>query len=252
MGNSRDDSSNTPLREDAQTAGGPGAGVVDIHRYLDHALLQPEMSRLEAIEAIRVGIDHKVRTVCVRPCDIELAADMCRGTETGVSCVLAFPHGSTMGEVKAEEARRYIAAGADEIDMVLNIGLVRSAMWEEVVADIRAVTDIAKPSGVPVKVIFETACLVEDEIARCVECSVEAGADFVKTSTGFASEGATVEKVRVMLETARGRVKVKPSGGIRDRARAEMFIRMGAVRIGNGWASTRAICEGHGESQSHY
>jgi deoxyribose-phosphate aldolase len=226
--------------------------IPDINRYLDHAVLKPELSRREAIAAIRLGIDYAVRTVCVRPCDIELAAEMCQGTETEVSCVLAFPHGCTSSPVKADEARRYVEAGAQEIDMVANFGFVRSAMWDEVTADIRAVTDVAGPAGVLVKVIFETAYLTLDEIKRTVECAIEAGADFVKTSTGFAGEGATAEKVQAMLDAAQGRIKVKPSGGIRDRTRAEMFIKMGAMRIGNGYTSTRAICEGVGQVAADY
>ncbi len=97
--------------------------VQNINRYLDHAVLQPELSRDAAIAAIQLGIDYQVRTVCVRPCDIELAAAMCRGTESEVSCVLAFPHGCTSSLVKSDEAKRYIAAGTNEIDMVVNFGL---------------------------------------------------------------------------------------------------------------------------------
>lgn len=226
--------------------------VSNINRYLDHAVLKPEMTREAAVDAIRLGLDYDVRTVCVRPCDIELAAEMCAGTDTEVSCVLAFPHGCTSSLVKADEAARYIAAGTNEIDMVVNFGFVRSGMWDEVVADIRAVTQVAKPSGVLVKVIFETAYLTLDQIARTTECAIEAGADFVKTSTGFGGKGATVEGVQAMLEAARGRIKVKPSGGIRDRARAEMFIAMGAQRIGNGYTSTPIICQGSGESSEAY
>jgi deoxyribose-phosphate aldolase len=226
--------------------------VQDINRYLDHAVLKPELSRQDAIEAIQLGINYKVRTVCVRPCDIELAVKMCRGTDSEVSCVLSFPHGCTCSAVKADEARHYIEAGTNEIDMVVNFGFVRSAMWDDVVADIRAVTDVAKPAGILVKVIFETAYLTLDEIARTVECAVEAGADFVKTSTGFANEGATEEKVRAMLVAARGRIAVKASGGIRDRARAELFVKMGAKRLGNGYTSTVAICEGTGKSSDQY
>jgi deoxyribose-phosphate aldolase len=218
--------------------------VQDIHRYLDHAVLKPELARREAVEAIQLGIDYKVRTVCVRPCDIELAVEMCRGTESEVSCVLAFPHGCTSSLVKGDEARRYVAAGAQEIDMVVNFGFVRSGMWDEVVADIRAVTGVAKPAGVLVKVIFETSYLTLDQIKRTTACAIEAGADFVKTSTGFGGEGATVEKVQAMLDAAQGRIKVKPSGGIRDRAKAEMFVEMGAKRIGNGYTSTPKICDG--------
>lgn len=218
--------------------------VQDIHRYLDHAVLKPEMTRQEAIDAIQLGLDYHVRTVCVRPCDIELAVEMCQGTDTEVSTVLAFPHGCVPSRVKAEEARAYIAAGANEIDMVVNFGFVRSAMWEEVINDIRAVTDVAHPAGVLVKVIFETAYLSLEEIARTTRCAIEARADFVKTSTGFGGEGATVEQVQTMLDAGQGQIKVKPSGGIRDRARAEMFIEMGALRIGNGYSSTPAICAG--------
>jgi len=226
--------------------------VKDINRYLDHAVLKPEMTRQEAIEAIQLGIDYKVRTVCVRPCDIELAVAMCKGTETEVSCTLAFPHGCTSSAVKAEEAKLYIAAGVHEIDMVVNFGFVRSRMWEAVVADIRAVTDVARPAGIPIKVIFETSYLTIEEIKRTTECAIEAGADFVKTSTGFAGAGATVEGVQAMLETAQGRIKVKASGGIRNRQQAEMFVEMGVMRLGNGYSSTKVICEGEGQSASTY
>lgn len=224
--------------------------ISDINRYLDHAVLKPELTREESTSAIQLGIDYKVRTVCVRPCDIELAASMCKGSDTEVSCVLAFPHGCTSSAVKAKEAEAYIAAGTNEIDMVVNFGFVRSAMWDDVVADIRAVTDVATPAGILVKVIFETAYLTVDEIRRTTECAIAANAGFVKTSTGFASEGATEEAVRTMVETAAGRIAVKPSGGIRDRERAELFIGLGAKRIGNGYTSTEAICSGSGSSSS--
>jgi deoxyribose-phosphate aldolase len=218
--------------------------IENINRYLDHAVLKPELTREETIEAIQLGIDYKVRTVCVRPCDIELAVRMCAGSETEVSCVLSFPHGCGMSEAKADEAKRYIAAGTNEIDMVSNYGFVRSGMWDEVTADIKAVTEVAKPKDVLVKVIFETSFLTLDQVKKTTECAIAGGADFVKTSTGFADGGATEEAVQMMLDTAAGRVKVKPSGGIRDRARAVMFVEMGAMRIGNGYTSTKAICDG--------
>ena len=226
--------------------------VHDINRYLDHAILKPEMTRAEVVDAIELGLRYAVYTVCVRPCDIAIAAEMCAGSTTGVSCVLAFPHGDTLSAVKSDEARRYIDAGANEIDMVVNYGYIRSGLWDEVTADIAAVTGVARPAGVPVKVIFETAQLSIDEIRRGTECAIGAGADFVKTSTGFGGDGATEEGVRAMLETAAGRIKVKPSGGIRDRARAEMFIAMGAHRIGNGYSSTAAICGESGAAGDGY
>ena len=215
-----------------------------LNRYLDHAVLKPEMTRDEAVAAIELGIEYKVRTVCVRPCDIELAAGMCRGTETEVSCVLSFPHGTNPSSVKAEEARQYIAMGTDEIDMVANYGYIRSGLWDLVEADIRAVSAVTKPAGIPLKVIFETSQLTQEEIRRTTEICIKAQADFVKTSTGFYGEGATEEGVRTMVETAAGRIKVKPSGGIRTKEQAQKFVDMGVHRLGNGYSSTKAICEG--------
>ena len=215
-----------------------------IARYLDHAVLKPEFTREEAIREIQVGIDYEVRTVCVRPCDIELANDMCKGTETEVCCVLGFPHGCALSESKADEARRYVNLGVSEIDMVVNYGFVRSQMWSEVQLDIRAVTSIAKKEGVLVKVIFETSALGVEEIKKATEIAISAEADFVKTSTGFASGGATDEAVLAMLEAAQGRIQVKPSGGIRDLARAVTLLKMGATRLGVGSTTTPVICGG--------
>jgi len=214
------------------------------NRYLDHAVLVPQMSRNEAEEWIRSGIQYNVKTVCVRPCDIDLALSLCKGTETGVSCVLGFPHGCVCTESKVAEATLYCKKGVAEIDMVANYGWVRSGLWDEVRADIKAVVDVAHPSGVLVKVIFETAQLTLDEVAKATKISIEASADFVKTSTGFNGEGAKEEVVELMLKTAKGRIKVKPSGGIRDAARAQMFVEMGVDRLGVNGSSTPAICDG--------
>lgn len=217
-------------------------GTKNIERYLDHAVLKPEMTRDEAIEQMRIGVDHNVRTICVRPADIPLALELCRGTETEVSCVLAFPHGAALSASKADEAKRYVELGVAEIDMVVNYGFIRSGLWNELEVDIRAVTDVARPAGTRVKTIFETAALTLDQVARATETAIAAQADFVKTSTGFGEAGATEEAVRAMLDTAAGRIGVKPSGGIRDRERAEMFVAMGATRLGVGSTSTPAIC----------
>lgn len=216
--------------------------IKNINRFLDHAVLKPEITYEEALVEIHIGLEYKVRTICVRPADIPLAVEQCRGTETEVSCVLAFPHGSALSSSKSDEAKRYIEMGVAEIDMVVNYGLIRSRMWQELEMDIRAVTDIAKPAGVKVKTIFETAKLSLDEVARATEVSIVAEADFVKTSTGFGGEGATEDVIQTMLDTAAGRIEVKPSGGIRDRSRAEMFIKMGATRLGVGSSSTPIIC----------
>ncbi len=215
-----------------------------INRYLDAAILKPELTREEAIAAIEESVKWKTKTVCVRPCDIALAKSMCAGTETGVSCVLAFPHGCTTTSVKAFEAKEYVALGVDEIDMVANYGMIRSAQWEYVEADIRAVAEVCRAAKVPLKVIFETCHLTPGEIAKTTEICVAAGADFVKTSTGFSSGGATEDAVRVMLDTARGRIKVKPSGGIRTREQAIRYVEMGAHRLGTNYTASETLVTG--------
>jgi deoxyribose-phosphate aldolase len=223
-----------------------------LSRYLDAAVLKPELTRSEAGAAIHDCVRFHARTACVRPCDIVSAKRICQGTGTGVCVVLAFPHGTALPESKAEEARRYLSLGADEIDMVANYGLARSGLWDDLRADIAAVTCLTRPAGVPLKVIFETSQHDLPTIRRMVDICIEAGADFVKTSTGFHGEGATDEVVRTMLEAADGRIKVKPSGGIRDRARAEALLAMGAHRLGVGWTSCEAICAGGPAASGSY
>ncbi len=215
-----------------------------INRYLDAAILKPETTRDEAIEAIQACIAMHTYSVCVRPCDIPLAQSLCQDTDTAVCVVLGFPHGDQLSASKAEEARQYIALGVPEIDMVANYGWAKSGDWDAVKADIEGVARQTKAAGVVLKVIFETAHLDADTIQRLVEICVEAGADFVKTSTGFNGEGAREDDIRLMLDTAAGRIRVKPSGGIRDHARAKLFIEMGAQRLGVGWTACAAICTG--------
>ena len=215
-----------------------------LNRTLDAAILKPEMSQAEATEAIRACIALNTYSVCVRPCDIALAQQLCEGTDTAVCVVLGFPHGDQLPASKADEAHRYIELGVDEIDMVANYGWIRSGDWDAVQADIAGVAAQTKAAGIPLKVIFETAQLKPEQIRAMVEVCIAAGADFVKTSTGFNGEGAKVEDVKLMLETAAGRIKVKPSGGIRDTAGAQAFIDLGAHRLGVGWTSCEAICTG--------
>lgn len=213
-----------------------------VNRYIDHAVLKPEMTRAAAVEAIKAGLALHVRTVCVRPCDIALAGELCRGSDTEVCTVLAFPHGDSLSESKADEAARYVDLGADEIDMVANYGLICSGEWAFVEEDIRVVSAVTKPAGVLLKVILETSALNADQIARATKIAAAAGADFVKTSTGFTSQGATEDAVRTMLKAAAGRVSVKASGGIRDRAAAVFFLNLGCKRLGVGCSSTAAVC----------
>ena len=215
-----------------------------INRYLDAAVLKPEMTRTEAIAAIRESVAWKTKTVCVRPFDIPLAKELCAGSETGVSCVLSFPHGTAPTAVKAFEAKTYIDMGVDEIDMVANYGMIRSGEWDYVEADIRAVADACRPAGVPLKVILETCQLDREQIQKATEICAACGAAFVKTSTGFSSSGASFEAVKTMLEAAAGRVQVKASGGIRDRETALAYVAMGAKRLGTNYSASEALIKG--------
>jgi len=215
-----------------------------INRYLDHAVLKPEMSTAEAEEAIRLGLKYEVRTVCVRPCDIDLAREMVAGTSTEVCVVLGFPHGCGLSVCKAAEAEAYIARGVQEIDMVANYGRILSADWKAVGDDIEAVLGVTRPADTLLKVIFETSMLDLDAIRKTTRICADLGADYVKTSTGFNGAGANEEVVGAMLEAAEGRIRVKPSGGIRNYAQARRFVDMGAHRLGVGSGSTAVICEG--------
>ncbi len=221
-----------------------------ISRYLDAAVLYPELERDAARQAIKTVIDYDCRTVCIRPCDIDIAAELCSGTSTDLCVVLGFPHGCGLSRVKTLEAEAYVEGGAAEIDMVVNYGFVRSAAWDLVRDDIRAVTKVARPSNIVTKVILETSELTPEQIATATRCAIEAQADYVKTSTGFAGGGATVEAVRIMLDAARGRIKVKASGGIRDFVQAQTYIDMGVERLGVGYTSLAPICEGGGHADS--
>ena len=217
---------------------------VPINRYLDAAVLYPELERSKARTAIQSIVEFECRTACIRPCDIALAVELCRDTPTDVCVVLGFPHGCGLSRVKALEAQAYLDEGADEIDMVVNYGFIRSGLWDLVEEDIRAVSEITRERRSLLKVILETSELTIELIGRATECAVAAQADFVKTSTGFAGGGATFEAVQTMLAAARGRIEVKASGGIRDLAQAKAYIDMGVTRLGVGYPAVAPICTG--------
>jgi len=207
-----------------------------VAKRMDHAVLKPAMTDADIRKNATMCAAKGVGNLCVRPTDAALAANLVKGSDTTVSVVIGFPHGANRSEVKALEAKLAIEDGADELDMVMNIGKFLSGEHEYVRKDIEAVVAVAKPKGVLVKVIQESCLLTLEQVARACEIAIAAGADFVKTSTGFNGDGATVEQVATMLKTCAGRAKVKPSGGIRDWERAVMFLTMGANRLGVGSA----------------
>jgi len=201
---------------------------------MDHAVLKPNCTDEDIRTNAAICMAYGIGDLCVRPTDVAYAKKLLQGSPVTVACVVGFPHGAARPETKALEARLAIEDGADELDMVINIGKLLSGDDAHVTNDIAAVVAVAKPNKVLVKVILETCLLNPEQIARACELAIAGGADFVKTSTGFNGEGATVEAVQIMLDTVRGRAMVKPSGGIRDWNRAVMFAEMGVHRLGVG------------------
>lgn len=209
---------------------------------IDHAVLKPAATDEKVIQNARLCARWGVAAFCVRPSDVALAARELQGSGVKVAAVVGFPHGAHRPEVKALEARLALADGAAELDMVMNIGKFLSGDEAWVRRDIAAVVAEARPAGALVKVILETCWLAPAQIARACELCAEAGADFVKTSTGFGDGPATPEAVDVMLRAVGGRLRVKASGGIRDWATAVAYLRQGCARLGT--SSTAAILDG--------
>jgi deoxyribose-phosphate aldolase len=201
-------------------------------RYIDHTLLKPEASRDQILKLCREAVEHHFASVCVNPCWVRLCAEALRGSEVKVCTVIGFPLGATLSTVKAFEAEESIRQGAGEVDMVINIGALKSGDRQYVEDDIRAVVERAHALGALVKVIIETVLLTQEEKVLACRLSQAAGADFVKTSTGFAGGGATVEDVALMRQVVGDAMGVKAAGGIRTYADALRMIQAGANRLG--------------------
>jgi deoxyribose-phosphate aldolase len=201
-----------------------------IARHIDHTLLKPEATVAQIENLCREAREFRFFSVCVHGCHIEPARRLLAGSGVKVVTVIGFPLGAMLTWAKAAEARLALAAGAEELDMVMNIGWLKSGRNQAVREDIEAV--VAAASGRPVKVIIETALLSTEEKEIAARLVVDAGAAFVKTSTGFAGGGATIEDVRLLAEVTGGRVGVKASGGIKDLAAAQAMIAAGATRLG--------------------
>ena len=220
----------------------PIRSVADVARGLDHAVLRPEFTQTDLESHAAMCVERGVGCLCVRSADVAAATRFVTGSPVVVASVVGFPHGAQRPEVKALEARLAIADGARELDMVMNLGRFLSGDEGAVEHDIAAVVAEARPHGVLVKVILETCYLSPAGIAAGCRLAERAGADFVKTSTGFGVKasgptGATPEAVRIMLDTVDGRLGVKASGGIRTWADAVMYLDMGCTRLGVGDAA---------------
>jgi len=213
-----------------------------VAKTIDHAALKPFFTDTDIRAACQLGKKYGVASVCVRASDVALAAQELAGSEVVPSTVIGFPHGAHRPEVKAAEARLAIEDGARELDMVMNIGKFLSGDSAYVRRDIEAVVaEARRRPGVLVKVILETCYLSEEQVARACKLAQAAGADFVKTSTGFGDGGATPEAIAVMTQTVGGSMGVKASGGIRNYEAACRYLDMGVKRLGV--AATEAVLE---------
>lgn len=201
-----------------------------INQYIDHTLLKPESTQEQIDHLLSEAVEYQFASVCVNPTWVAHCAKTLAGTGVKVCTVVGFPLGANTSSVKAFETKDAIANGADEIDMVINVGQLKSGQYEVVKADIRAVVEASQDKLV--KVIIETCLLTNDEKVKACQLAVSAGADFVKTSTGFSVAGATVEDIVLMRETVGPNIGVKAAGGARSYEDAEAFIEAGATRIG--------------------
>ncbi len=212
---------------------------------LDHTLLKPEATRAQVIQLCHEAAEHRFACAMVNPTWVSAAADILSGTGIPVGVVIGFPLGATLSSSKRDETVRVLRHGAHDIDMVLNIGLLKSgsaADLDAVRQDIRGVAELAHGSGAIVKVILETCLLTFEEKLRAADLALDAGADFLKTSTGFSTAGATADDIALLREKAGSVAGVKASGGIRSLSDAIVMLQAGASRIGAS-ASVRIVHE---------
>jgi deoxyribose-phosphate aldolase len=213
----------------------------DIAKTIDHSLLKPELDDAFVEEGCRLAADYHVASVCVRPADVRRASAILSGTDVAVGVTIGFPHGNHRTETKVFEARQALADGATELDMVLQIGALKSGRDADVQADIAAVVEVAHAADAIVKVIFENAYLTDEEKVRACRLSEAAGADFVKTSTGFAPSGATVDDLVLMRRSVSPRIQVKAAHGIRSLDALLEVMALGVTRVGA--TQTKAIID---------
>ena len=203
---------------------------MNYNKMIDHTVLKAD-TPLETVKRIcDEAMEYGFASVCINPCHVAYCADYLKDSDVNVCTVIGFPLGANTSAVKAFETKDAIANGADEIDMVMNIGALKDKNYDLVRDDFKAVVEAA--NGTLVKVILETCLLTEDEIKKACELCVEGKADYVKTSTGFSTRGATIEDVRIMKEAVHGKAKVKAAGGVRTPEDMVKIVAAGADRIG--------------------
>lgn len=204
-------------------------------KVFDHAILRPDQTTEDVIKGCEVAKEYNLASVCVKPCDVAQASELLKDTDVMVGTVISFPHGNSAVETKITESLQAIEDGAVELDVVINIGFLKSGLYDKVeqeLSDIIRLSKVKNPN-VSFKIIFETAYLTNEEIVKACEISKAAGAHFVKTSTGFASAGATYDHIKLMRDSVPEEMEVKASGGIKTLEQVLKFLELGATRIGS-------------------
>lgn len=204
---------------------------MNLNKYIDHTLLKPEATETDIQNLCQEAIEYDFMSVCVQPFWVKKVAAFLNDSDVKVCTVIGFPHGANTAEVKTFEAKQAVQNGAEEVDMVINIGAMKERAYDVVQHEISSIVEAIKGKAI-LKVIIETSLLTDEEKKAACEIAKEAGADFVKTSTGFSTGGATLEDIRLMRETVGSDVGVKASGGVRSYEDAKNFIEAGATRLG--------------------
>lgn len=203
---------------------------MELNKFIDHTLLKPTATTSDIINLCKEAIEHNFYSVCVNSCYVKLAKKELKNSDIKICSVVGFPLGAMSAKAKVFEAKRAIKDGADEIDMVINIGLLKSKKYRSVEKEIRAIKKSIQKKVL--KVILETCYLSEEEIVKASKLALKAKADFIKTSTGFGSRGASIEDIKLMKSVAGDKMKIKASGGIKDGKTAMEFIELGVGRLG--------------------
>lgn len=204
---------------------------MNLAKYIDHTILKPETTKDQVIKVCQEAKENGFFSVCINPYYVSLVKEQLAGSDVKVCCVIGFPLGASVTSIKAAETKQAIADGANEIDMVLNVAALKNGEFDYVLNDIKGVVAALEGKAI-LKVILENCLLTEAEIVKACELSVEAGAHFVKTSTGFSTGGATASDIALMRKTVGPHIGVKASGAVRDRATAIAMVEAGASRIG--------------------
>lgn len=204
----------------------------DLSKMIDHSLLQPVLTDAELEAGCRLAMEYDVASVCIKPYYVRRAAEMLKGTSVLASTTIGFPHGGHLTEIKVAESLAAMRDGAVELDMVVNIGKVLSKDWSYVAQDIKAVVDVAHKGGAKVKVIFENCFLADEHKEQLCRICGDVRADWVKTSTGYGSTGATDEDLKLMRRCSPPHVQVKAAGGVRDYQRLLAVREIGVTRVG--------------------